>query len=78
MLPEIIEALSTPTAQPPAAETRLRMALEEAKRGFEAVQVLLSAMSNGRPSIMVETFMERADEALSRHQAGLGKGDDRG
>lgn len=44
----------------------LREALNEARSGFEAVQVLLSAMSNGRPSIMVETFIERIDAALSR------------
>ena len=58
--------LPTPTAQPHAAETRLREALDEAKRGFEAVQVLLSSMAGGRPSIMVETFIERIDAALTQ------------
>lgn len=58
-------------AQPAATvqEVRLTEALKDARAGFEAVQVLLSAMANGRPSIMVETFIERIDAALAAEPA---------
>ena len=66
-LPHHLAALAStksPDAARPPADA-LREALTEAKAGFKAVNVLLSAMSNGRPSIMVETFIERIDAALS-------------
>lgn len=61
-----VEALSAPAqaASGAVGEERLRAALKNARSGFEAVQVLLSALS-GRGSTMVETFIERIDEALS-------------
>ena len=61
----------TPTETPTAAAPddglmgRYREALEEARRGFDAVQVLMTAMAGGRKSIMVETFAEKIDAALS-------------
>ncbi|WP_394440130.1 hypothetical protein ACGGKE_03685 [Sphingobium naphthae] len=47
-----------------AERGRMMEGLQDARAGFEASQVLISALSNGHPSVMIETFIERIDAAL--------------
>lgn len=46
-----------------ASTAELRAALDEAARGFDACNVLITKLT-GSPSVMVETFAERARKAL--------------
>jgi|GEM_PF-7025839 hypothetical protein len=47
-----------------AERGRMVEGLQDARAGFEASQVLISALSNGHPSVMIETFIERIDATL--------------